>query len=416
MGVFDDTADLVARVLKDPAVAAALARAVGGPEASFVDDACVKRYLRACEGNVQQAARALASTLEWRLRVHPAAIECSACLQDPHSHNLRTVGIDAYGRPVIYTCFSQAMNRTDHAKSMEHLTRALEDACAILASRAKTSASAKPAETCVWVADFHGYSFLKDSNPRTAILAAKLMSHYPERLGRCVLVDAPSMFAATWSAVRQVINATTASKVVFLRTDDGTLSADLQDWAKGDLAKWLLDEMADNRRETTQHGEKAYWLAPEVAGVHDARGCNEFVDSPEFSLTFTSRLCRHVRVAGEPRDPVTNHSEPSVHPGLLGTLCGNSGLLAASIVVVSIRGRSWQLASLLLFTFALLALAIRKLRTEPLITSPEPEMTRAAPAPMPALLKPSKGPEIQQTWACLPQPCFAGIGIFSDDH
>lgn len=95
--------------------------------------------------------------------------------------------------------------------------------------------------------DFHGYSWLVDTNPRTALLAAQLLAHYPERcldqdtpkggrditrevhlhgfrldgvmsgfpprgLGRCLLVDAPAVFASTWSAVRGILNEVTSGK------------------------------------------------------------------------------------------------------------------------------------------------------------------------------------------------------------
>jgi len=33
----------------------------------------------------------------------------------------------------------------------------------------------------VFIVDYHGYSWLVDTNPRTALLAAQLLAHYPER-------------------------------------------------------------------------------------------------------------------------------------------------------------------------------------------------------------------------------------------
>merc|ERR1719193_113434 len=121
------------------------------------------------------------------------------------------------------------MNRIDCEASLQHITRALEDACEVMSQRA-LCLGAPAAEQCAWVVDFHGYSFLKDSNPRTAVMTGRLLAHYPERLGRAVLVDAPRVFAGTWSAARQVINPATASKVVFVRSDDGSLEAELGRW------------------------------------------------------------------------------------------------------------------------------------------------------------------------------------------
>ncbi|OLQ09444.1 Random slug protein 5 [Symbiodinium microadriaticum] len=147
--------------------------------AAFADDACVKRYLRACNGDVQSAAGALAATLKWRQQTRPAEVECSACAQSPHSHNMRMVGTDASGRPVLYTSYNQALNRADPAKNMEHLTRTLEDASAALASRAARGEGL--AESWVLVCDFHGYSWFVDTDPRAALFAARLLAHYPER-------------------------------------------------------------------------------------------------------------------------------------------------------------------------------------------------------------------------------------------
>ncbi|CAE7948210.1 pitC, partial [Symbiodinium sp. KB8] len=255
--------------------------------AAFADDACVKRYLRACNGDVQSAAGALAATLKWRQQTRPAEVECSACAQSPHSHNMRMVGTDASGRPVLYTSYNQALNRADPAKNMEHLTRTLEDASAALASRAARGEGL--AESWVLVCDFHGYSWFVDTDPRAALFAARLLAHYPERLGRCLLVDAPSIFSGTWSAVRRILNEVTASKVQFVRTDDGSFQADLKSWASEGLSTWLLTEIAENRLESKQDGRKSYWRRP-ASGDHDPRACPDFLASPEFSLTLTARL------------------------------------------------------------------------------------------------------------------------------
>eukprot|EP00438_Fugacium_kawagutii_P012350 Skav221981 [mRNA] locus=scaffold195:1089255:1092320:- [translate_table: standard] len=62
--------------------------------------------------------------------------------------------------------------------------------------------------------DYYGYNWLVDTNPLTAVLAVKLLAHYPERLGRCIMVDPPSAFAGTWRVLRGIINEVTASKTL----------------------------------------------------------------------------------------------------------------------------------------------------------------------------------------------------------
>eukprot|EP01052_Picozoa_sp_SAG31_P014051 SAG31_NODE_861_length_11418_cov_5.107430_6_plen_332_part_00 len=266
----------VASVLADQRVKEALAsRPIGsrtcGSSSQYqfdADEFCACRYLVAHNNDADAAAAALAATLRWRQEARPAEIECAACLRDPHSHSLRVCGWDGSGRAVMYTCFSQATHRFNPEENTQHLTRTLEDACAIMASRSHissrtdfedasggtTGAAVKVAgaESCIWVVDFHGYSMYSDSNPRTAVLASELLAHYPQRLHRAVLVDAPRVFSATWAALKMVINSVTASKVVFARTGDGSLEAELESWGPLSHAvrQWLLAEIASNREHT----------------------------------------------------------------------------------------------------------------------------------------------------------------------
>ncbi|CAJ1395514.1 unnamed protein product [Effrenium voratum] len=252
--------------------------------AGSVNLADVRRYLRACNGDEAAAANALAATLRWRQKERPEKAKCQACSADPRSHNLRIVGVDKKGRPVIYTCFSQAINRSNPAHAMQHLTRTLEDATAMMSSMA--ARGAEVAENWILVIDFFGYSWLLDTDPRAALFAARLLAHYPERLSRCLLVDAPAVFSGTYSAVRRVLNEGTASKIVFVKSGDA-LAADVESWASEPLRHWLLAEMEENRQPWSQEGRKLYW---QPAAGHDPRGCEDFLRSPEFGLTLTARL------------------------------------------------------------------------------------------------------------------------------
>lgn len=283
-----DTPDAVERVLAHPAIVAALAKA-SDYCTGLADKATVRRYIRANEGDVQAAAAALAQSIAWRSEARPELVECPQCMVNPHSHNLRVVGIDDLGRPVLYSCHSQAVDRFDAEANLKHLMRGLEDACAIGASRAERL-GAPPVEKCVWIIDFEGYLFLKDSSPKTGVLTAALLAHYPERLGRAVLVDAPRLFAGTWSVISRILNPITASKVTFVRTNDGSLETELKGWVGSELRRWLVDEMRENRSPSNMHGEKEFWSKPMRSEAHDPRAERSFLSSPEFALTWTSRV------------------------------------------------------------------------------------------------------------------------------
>lgn len=407
----------VSTVLADPTLRPALTQIRNSSQAEFVDDACVRRYLRACEGNTTQAAAMLAATIHWRLSEPPACKECSACAADPRSHNQRVVGWDLAGRPVIYTCFSQALHRFDPVQNLEHVTRTLEDSCVIMAARNRRTQSA-PVETAIWLVDFHGYHMIKDSDPRTALLAARLMAHFPERLHRCVLVDAPGVFSATWSALCTVINANTASKVNFVRSSGGALEAELASWASTPLQHWLHEEIYENRREECQQGKKSYWL-PRSHG-HDPRAEDEFLRSPEFQLTLTSRLANVTspklqsspstvtRFSTAMSEEASNASGNSSSSSILSLTVAMSALLSAAHLI-SFQDRSewsWSTA-LLMLAGMLLYLSVASFSSTERCTSSKPEPEPETSFSESRLQPPAKKQVQHQArnrivWLCLP--------------
>ena len=178
----------------------------------YCSDGNLRRVLTARGMDVDKAAAQLLKTLEWRQKEDPATIVCPACQADPHSHNLRQVGLDAMDRPVIYACFSQGANRFDIEATEKHVIQVLETTLAAHAS----GGDGAEVEQWIWVIDFHGFS-LRDCDPRSATMVIDLLQHYPERLHRVVFLDSPFIFGALWSAIRSVLDDRTAGKVPYAR-------------------------------------------------------------------------------------------------------------------------------------------------------------------------------------------------------
>lgn len=153
-------------------------------------------------------------------------------------------------------------------------------------------------EQAMLIIDFSGYSLFVDSDPRTAIRAAPLLAHFPERLGSAVLLDAPRVFAGTWSLLCHLIDAATAAKFKFVSSTDGSLQAELTTWAGSPLDAWLLAEIDDNR--TSPRFEKEYWTAPLDLLGHDPRGVPDYVASPEYAKTFAGAARTRTRTAAVP--------------------------------------------------------------------------------------------------------------------
>ena len=178
----------------------------GAADRPFVTDACVRRYLRARSGNVAKASAMLRKTLLWRAKTRPQDARCAVCARNPHGHNMRVVGEDPDGRPVVYTCFAQANERWTTEANIDHLTRNLESTIAAMDA-------ARGVEKLLWVVDFHGFSMRDAFQPATTLQTARLLDHYPERLHRCVMVDAPRLFDGLGTTPTNF-----ASRLSFMRT------------------------------------------------------------------------------------------------------------------------------------------------------------------------------------------------------
>jgi hypothetical protein len=195
---------------------------------------------------------------------------------------MRVVGFDTLGRPVLYTCFSQAHDRWEPTANVKHLVEAMECTQALINERGPDM---NPSGKWVWFVDFDGYS-LADNNPHTTLLCAQMLHYYPERLGQCVLFGAPWLFGSIWRLVRPLLNEVTASKVLFLEGTAGNPSQwtpALEEHWPTNLVQWTVAEMQENRLQMSP--VKEYWSTVRSDGSaksHDSRAEKSFVQSPWF--------------------------------------------------------------------------------------------------------------------------------------
>ncbi|CAM9280769.1 unnamed protein product [Chrysoparadoxa australica] len=230
--------------------------------AEWVSDMTLTRYLRANELNIGPAAKQLEQGLEWRStpeHAHP----CQACVANPQSHDMRIVGMTPDGRAVLYTSFASALHRFDANKNSAHLSWVSLQAERILDSQ-------KRHHQWVSVIDFHGFSAW-DCNPASAMMAAKLLSQFPERLNASILVDSPRVFSPIWKALKPMLKAATANKISFVKRK--VCLQKFEELGIGEeMIKWLGKEMEVNRTSAAHKGEgRKYWVVDDERG-HDPRG------------------------------------------------------------------------------------------------------------------------------------------------
>mmetsp|Transcript_16257 Transcript_16257/g.48423 ORF Transcript_16257/g.48423 Transcript_16257/m.48423 type:complete len:233 (-) Transcript_16257:2063-2761(-) len=160
------------------------------------DEATLQRFFRATGGSYKESRSRLLEHAEWRAEVGPETMECSACESDPHSHYMHLIGHDKQGRPVMYSTFALAENKS-LGPLVDHMIQAFE-----LAVRAMPPG----VESWVWLNDFAGFG-LADCHPGLAMSFIELSGvHYPERLGQLLALDAPSMMTPVWNMVKPFID------------------------------------------------------------------------------------------------------------------------------------------------------------------------------------------------------------------
>eukprot|EP00887_Chlorella_sp_A99_P005595 scaffold1.g5595.t1 len=114
-------------------------------------------------------------------------------------------------------------------------------------------------ESWVWVMDLFGFG-LRDCDPRLAHKFFHLAgSYYPERLGHFFLVSPPAAFSTLWKGVYRFIDPVTRDKIDFLNfcpgKDNSKVEAVFARHFDPEVARWLLNEMAENRTKLVAHNK-----------------------------------------------------------------------------------------------------------------------------------------------------------------
>lgn len=131
-------------VVSSPEQMAAVRAGLAEWENARASDEDVCRFLRAANRDPQHAIKRLKFTLNWRREERPEACLCSACTAKVNSHYMHVVGHDREGRPVIYSCFNMAANRSVE-ENREHMIQTFEEAVALMPPGV---------ERWIWITDF----------------------------------------------------------------------------------------------------------------------------------------------------------------------------------------------------------------------------------------------------------------------
>ncbi|XP_034251263.1 CRAL-TRIO domain-containing protein C3H8.02-like [Thrips palmi] len=180
----------------------------------YHNDFSLKRYLRAFK-TVDDAFMEILKTNKWRVEYGLAELtETSPLVQKYMKKNIAKVlkHRDISGRPVIY--FS-AKNHNVNDGNIDELTKfivyCLEEGCKMCCEEVIDN-------LCV-VLNLKNFG-LSYTDFQVLKNLVWLGMRYPERLGICLMINAPALFSGFWTVVKGWLDETTSSKVQFIKSEE----------------------------------------------------------------------------------------------------------------------------------------------------------------------------------------------------
>lgn len=200
-------------------------------ETDFYDDGEYEyfkllRFLRARKFDVNEAYTLLINDIEWRTYTVGLDLKYE-CAENILNCDIAKVikqypafiqGVDKQMRPVCYRPGSFKMNKLLELTTFDDLIRfhAWESEQALKIMSKQTQLTGYNIETFVVIVDAREFSLnlaTTDAISFIKSMSAVDSNHYPERLGCCLIINAPFMLSLTWSVIETFLDSVTKAKI-----------------------------------------------------------------------------------------------------------------------------------------------------------------------------------------------------------
>ena len=178
-------------------------------ERYWASPACLLRYLRARQWKVAKALPMFKDTIEWRRSFRPEDLRPEDFYEEADTGKNYLNGWSLRGQPCLIMTPARE-NYKDWQRgvrlSVFNLERALQE-----------MDESRGVESLILIVDNSNFS-MKNSPPlKISRQVLNIVSnHYPERLGKAIMLFAPWVFSFFWNLIKPFINKVTSSKIVFL--------------------------------------------------------------------------------------------------------------------------------------------------------------------------------------------------------
>ncbi|PVU84771.1 hypothetical protein BB559_007423 [Furculomyces boomerangus] len=225
-------------------------------EAWLNDESNILRYVRARKNNLEEAKKAIIKTLIWRIEYRPHAITPSDVEHESLTGKTYLNGFDLNGRPVLFLK-PHLENTKDPKSQIKSIVFYIEKAI---------KSMPKGVTKITILIDTTKMTFNTLVSPKTSIQFLDILqSHYPERLGKGLIVNPPGIFVFSYKVVSPFIDPVTKKKIMFvdLKSDRNTSDKNEKDLGPfTNLSKYFdLDrlEIESGGNFPWRYNHSVYW-------------------------------------------------------------------------------------------------------------------------------------------------------------
>ncbi|MCO5606931.1 hypothetical protein L7F22_061122 [Adiantum nelumboides] len=233
----------------------------------YCSEACIGRVLKAKGNNIKKAAKQLRATLAWRASLDVDYLTADEFCAELAWGNAYVAGIDEEGRPVLVVRLKPEISTAGQAQKqfIRYFIFTMEVAIACMPSTV---------EQCVLIVDATACHKRSSAGFSIIMHLLKLLGeHYPERLARSFIVDAPSMFHYLWKGMSKILDLKVREKPKFVfskQYNSGGSSRPLSSasatanhlmratWSYSSRNLWAAgsEQISDDEEEVDQDDEK----------------------------------------------------------------------------------------------------------------------------------------------------------------
>lgn len=181
----------------------------------YHNDFSLRRYLRAFK-TVDDAFKAILKTNKWRVEYGVAELTEENPLVKKHTEQNKAKVLrhrDMSGRPVVYI---PAKNHNVNDRDIDELTKFI---VYCLEEASKKCFEEVVDNLCI-VFDLRDFGLSCMDYQVLKNLIWLLSKHYPERLGVCLILNAPALFSGCWAVIKGWLDENTSSKVLFISSEE----------------------------------------------------------------------------------------------------------------------------------------------------------------------------------------------------